>query len=178
MLSKRFKKAIIICGRICSGKTYTADLISKKNAYPIASFGGYLKSYSEKNFLPIGRKALQDLGEEFIKTKPEHFLNEVIDYSIGNSDSIIIEGVRHISIFQLIKDLAETTISIFIEADIQTRYDRYCSRINNSDDFKTFEQFIMLDKHSVEKEIQSLKPLCDITLNSTEPFNENLFALF
>ena len=178
MLSKRLKKAVIICGGICSGKTYTANLVSKKIEYPIASFGGYLKSYSEKNSLPIGRKALQDIGEEFIKTKPEQFLNDVINYSIGNSDSIIIEGVRHISIFHLIKSLAETTTSIFIEADNQTRYERYCSRINDSDGFKTFEQFIILDKHSVEKEIQSLKPLCDIILNSTEPFNENLFAHF
>ena len=178
MGSKRLNKVIVICGGICSGKTYIANLISKRIEHPVASFGKYLKNYCEKNNLPTDRKTLQDIGEKFVDTIPQKFLNDVIDHFIGDSDTIIIEGVRHISIFELINSLTETKTSIFIEADHQTRYDRYCIRINDSDDFKTFEEFLRLDEHPVEVETKFLKSLCNITIDSTKPLDENLFVSF
>lgn len=169
----RLKKLITISGGICSGKTYTANLISKKKNYPVASFGGYLKHYCINNNLPIDRKSLQDIGEKFVQASPQQFLNDVINYYVGNSDSIIVEGVRHISIFELINVLADTKIAIYVEADLQTRYNRYCNRLRDSDDFKTFEQFMLQERHPVELETQSLKSKCDIIIDSTLPFEEN-----
>lgn len=178
MNNKRLDKAIIICGGICSGKSFTANLISKRIEYPVASFGKYLKHYCEENNLPSDRKTLQDIGDGFVTTRPQQFLDDVINHFIGEGDSIIIEGVRHISIFKLINELAKTTTSIFIEADYQTRYGRYCNRLRDSDDLKTFEEFMILDEHPVEVETKSLKLLCNIIIDSTKPLNESLFVSF
>lgn len=175
MENKRLKKTVIVCGRICSGKTYISNIIFEKTKFPVASFGGYLKYYCIKNNLPTDRKTLQDTGEKLIETMPRQFLNDVIDYFIGSSDTLVIEGVRHISIFKLINELSEVIIPIFIEADQQTRYTRYNNRKKESDLSKTFEQFVILDNHPVEMETQNMKSLCKITIDSTKPFDENLF---
>ena len=74
--------------------------------------------------------------------------------------------------------MAKATTSIFIEADYQTRYERYCKRLRDSDDFKTFEEFMILDEHPVEVETKSLEFLCNIIIDSTKPLDEKLFVSF
>ncbi len=175
MNTKKLNKVIILCGSICSGKTYTAGLISKSLGLPVASFGKYLKYYCESNNLPTDRKSLQDIGEKFVETTPEEFLDNVVNHFIGESNSIIIEGVRHLSIFKLINNIAETKIGIFVEADDQTRYKRYSNREKDADNFKTFEQFVLINQHPVELEILSLKPLCNFSVDSTKPLDDNFF---
>lgn len=170
----KLKSIITISGRISSGKSYAAIFISKQFGFPVASFGSYLKHYCEKNNLLTDRKTLQDVGENFIQTNPQLFLNNVIAHFIGESNSIIIEGVRHKIIFDTIMQLAEKSISVFIDTDQKTRYDRYCKRSKESDEVKDYNQFLISDNHSVELEIESLKPLCDIIINSTTDYSIEL----
>ena len=170
----KFKSIIGICGRICSGKSYVADLIASEFSFPVASFGSYLKFYCEKNNLPTDRKYLQNLGQNFAEKEPIQFVINVIDHFIGNRNAIIIEGIRHHSIFEIINTLSENTMSIFVDADQETRYNRYVQRKKNSDKLKTPSQFIKLDNHPVEIEIESLKPLCDIVVDSTEDYSIEL----
>lgn len=170
----KLKSIITISGRISSGKSYAAKLIAKQFGFPIASFGSYLKYYCEKNNLQTDRETLQNLGDNFIQTNPQLFLNNVIAYSIGKSNSIIIEGVRHKIIFDTVKHLADKSISVFIDADQKTRYERYYKRNKESDRTKDYNQFLISDTHSVELEIESLKPLCDIIINSATDYSIEL----
>jgi len=166
---------ITLSGRICSGKSFAADLVSKKFGYPVASFGKYLKYYCKSNNFPMDRNTLQEVGENFVKEKPKEFLFNVINYFKDNSDSIIIEGVRHNRILKEINHLANKTITIFMEADQKSRYDRYMKRENYSEDNKSLKQFMDLDNHLVEQEIDSLKHKCNLVLNSTEDYSNKLF---
>jgi dephospho-CoA kinase len=175
MGSQQLNKAIIICGAICSGKSYTANLLSERINYPVASFGKYLKKYCEDHNLPTDRNTLQNVGEKFVETIPQQFLADVINHFIGNSSNMIIEGVRHSVIFNLITNLFKTTTAIFIETDDLTRYERYCFREKDSNDLITFEEFMLQNEHPVEIETQLLKPLCDITIDSTKPLDETIF---
>ncbi len=170
----KFKSIIAISGRICSGKSYAADLIASNFSFPVASFGGYLKYYCEKNNLPSDRKSLQDLGQNLVDKKPIQFVINVIDHFIGSKNVIIVEGVRHHNIFEIIKSLSENTISIFVDADQETRYVRYAQRNKDSDKLKTRSQFIESDNHPVDLEIESLKPLFNIVVNSTEDYSIEL----
>ncbi len=172
----RLKSIITVSGRISSGKSYAANLIKNKYGFPIASFGDYLKYYSEQNNLPIDRKTLQEMGEGFVKNNSQHFLLDVISHFIGRADKIILEGVRHKSILKEIKQLTENHLVVFIDADLQTRYDRYFNRKKDSDEVKTFDQFVISDSFSVEQEIESLKPLCNIVVDSTKDYSSELFA--
>ncbi len=178
MNSKKLNSIIGISGRICSGKTYLANIIANKLHLPVASFGGYLRDYCEINNILINRKTLQDFGENFIQNDSEQFLIEVIDHFIGDHDSIIIEGIRHKSILKIIKTLSKSSTAIFVDMDQNTRYKRFCSRESYIDSVKTFDQFIMSDNHLVELEIQELKPLCDLVINSEADYNQKLKLLF
>lgn len=76
--------------------------------------------------------------------------------------------MRHKSIFEEINQLTENHLAVFVEADLETRYKRYFSRNNDSDEVKTFEQYKIADSHSVEMEIEFLKPLCNIVVDSSK----------
>lgn len=167
---------ITISGRISSGKSFAADLIKKEFELPVASFGGYLRHYCGKNNLPNDRKTLQDTGEAIVKENPKQFLENVLAHFIGSADKIVLEGVRHKSILEVVNQLTQNRLSVFVEADLQTRYKRYFERNKDSDDVKTFEQFKIADSHSVEMEIESLKPLCSITVDSTKGYSTELFS--
>jgi cytidylate kinase len=171
----KIKTIITISGRISSGKSYAAELIHNKFGFPVASFGGYLKYYCEQKNLPTDRKNLQDTGENLVETNPQRFIIDVISHFIGNSDKIILEGVRHKSIFEEVKIITDNHLSIFIDADLQTRYDRYYKRNKDSDEVKTFEQFVISDNHTVEMEIEDLKPLCNIVIDSTKEYSNELY---
>jgi cytidylate kinase len=171
-----FEKIIVICGRICSGKTTLAQKISLKYNLHIASFGRYLKNYCEINNLPIDRKHLQDTGNLLVLKNPFQFVNDVINYSANGVDKFILEGVRHKSVFDSLNQFTANRISIFAQADIKTRFNRYSSRGKDSDDQISFEQFKIVDSHPVENEIETLKEYCDIIIDTTKDYSPELYS--
>lgn len=173
----KLKSIITISGRICSGKTYLTDILKNEFGIPVASFGSYIKYYCEQNNLSTDRKNLQDIGEKFIKTNADKFLKDVVSHFIKDSKNLILEGVRHKSVFECINQLTEKRISIFIEAKQEIRYQRYLKRAKDSDTIKTFEQFVLFDNHTVELEIESLKTYCDIVIDSTLDYKPKLLSL-
>ncbi len=167
---------ITISGRICSGKSFVARLIEAEFGFPIASFGGYLKYFCENNGLPIDRLTLQNKGEEFVKINSQQFLIDVINHYNGNSDVIILEGVRHQSIFEAIQQSTNNHILIFIFADLPTRYNRYYFRNKASDEAKSLDQFLISDNHKVEREIDFIKPHCQLVIDSTTEYLDKLYT--
>jgi dephospho-CoA kinase len=159
---------ITIIGRISSGKSTFAKELSLSHSITIASFGAYLKHYCEMNDLQTDRKTLQQIGDEFIQNKPLIFLSDVITHFGKKSDILIFEGVRHRIIFDELKRISKKHITIFIDADQITRYKRYCEREKDSDINKTWEEFIAIDNHPVELEIETLKNDCNIIVDSTK----------
>jgi cytidylate kinase len=166
---------IAIIGKICSGKSTIARRISANLDLPIISFGAYLTRYSKDNNLPTDRVSLQNLGNHFIKEDSGKFLRNVILFQPIIPDSMIIEGVRHLSIQKELADISNKSIFIFVEAPIKTRYDRYCSRIKESDKIVSYEEFLVIDNHVVESEIDLLKSKCQITSDTGLENNEDLF---
>jgi cytidylate kinase len=172
----KIKTIITISGRICSGKSYAANLIKTEFGLPVASFGSYLKHYCEVNSLPTDRKTLQDTGEAFIKENPNQFLENVLAHFIGSADNIVLEGVRHKSILAAVDQITENHLAVFVYADLNTRYERYFNRNKESDELKTIKQFKISDSHPVELEIESLKQSCDISVDSSQEYSSELFA--
>lgn len=166
----KIKSIITISGRISSGKSFAANLIRNEFGLPVATFGGYLKHYCEENNLLTDRKTLQDTGEAFVKENPKQFLVDVISHFIGSADSIVLEGVRHVSILDAVDQLTKNRVSIFIEADLQTRYKRYYERNKDADQIKNFKQFKIADSHPVELDIESLKSISNIILDSRKDY--------
>lgn len=157
---------VTISGRIGSGKSYIAQIIQNRFSLPIASFGDYLKEICKNNNLPMERQTLQEIGELLIRTNPRQFLIEVISLSANCNNEIILDGVRHRVVLELVKSLTKNHIAIFVDANLNTRYERYVNRNKGSDQLKTYEQFKIADSHPVEMEIESLKVFCDYVVHS------------
>lgn len=169
---KSIKISIIIIGRICSGKTTYSKEIAKFLNTEVKSFSAFLKHYCEMNGIQANRENLQNIGEELINTQPRVFLENVINFEKGTSEIVIFEGVRHKIILDEINNLSEKTIPIFICADGKTRFNRYINRDKKDDVKISFDQFIAIDNHPVEMEIESLKSKCILIVDSVNlPIN-------
>lgn len=163
-----------IIGRICSGKSTIAQKLSANFDIPIISFGAYLMQYSKGNNLPTDREALQNLGNAFIKEDSNKFLQNVITAQPVISKTIIIEGIRHLSIQKALTDISKFSIFIFVDASIETRYIRYCNRQKESDKAMSYKEFTTVDNHIVESEIELLKEKCHLTINSESDSLESI----
>jgi cytidylate kinase len=163
---------IIVCGRICSGKSTIAKLLSDHLSYPLGSFGGYLLSYCFENKLPTDREHLQKLGQQKIQNDPHQFVKDVIKFYNPGSTNLVLDGVRHRIVYDIIKKLSNKFYSVYVEADLKTRYQRYVSRHHIK-----YEKFISVDTHPVELETERLKPLSDLVIDTTAPV-ENVLLKF
>lgn len=162
-------KVIIVSGRICSGKTTIAKLLSDRLSFPFGSFGGYLSAYSQHHKLKTDREGLQELGQQKVQTNPSQFVKDVIEFYRGVPNSIVLDGIRHRIIFDKIKELTRKPYSVYVEADVETRYQRYLLRANID-----YPAFLLLDNHPVELETETLKPFCDVIVDTTIPFEDVL----
>lgn len=153
------KFIIGITGRIHSGKSTLAKLLSNDLGIPIVSFGGYLAQFSAKNNLPTNRESLQNLGNRRINENVELFVKDVLA-SAENVDVIIVEGIRHNLVFNSLKDIYINSFFIFLDVSFEDRYKRYRSSKDENKNL-TIQDFEKLDNHSVEQEIDSLMDLCD-----------------
>lgn len=122
-------------------------------------------NYSEERNWKIDRKSLQDLGQKFIDDNTVAFLQNVVEYNQAKDDEILLfEGVRHKSILRAISTNYPVVLSIFLDVDAQTRYNRYVGRDKSIDKLISWEEFLKADNHKVELEIESLKNDCDLIL--------------
>lgn len=169
---KPVKKVIVISGKISSGKTTLAKDISERFNLPVASFSGYLKHYCEKHKLPTDRKSLQDVGRKLVTTKPYLFLKHVVLFYKGNSDTIILEGLRHMAIFEHLYKICDTCLVLFLDPDPTTTYRRFVKREEGSINQNDYEKFA---KHPVELEIEQLKLLSNFTITSDKNNEDELF---
>lgn len=162
------KKSIVFIGRICSGKSSLAKIVSTALGIAKASFGGYLAELAPKFDLDINRENLQNLGQSLIDENPEKFLRDVIAFS-GSSDQMIFEGVRHRVIKEKIELSSETSISFYIEVPPEIRLKRCIERDDITISAQEFNQW---DSHVVEMEIETLKSECTYILDGTLSLSE------
>jgi hypothetical protein len=94
--------AIAISGRIGSGKSSVADLLSASLALPVLSFGTYVRSKSEPN---ASREQLQDLGAKLLDSLgPSGLVDAVLEFNgLDPSQPAIWEGLRHGTVFAALR---------------------------------------------------------------------------
>ncbi len=160
------KYVLGLIGRICSGKSTIAKQLSEHFDIPILSFGKYIFNFSKERDLKTDRDSLQSLGNKFIHENSKLFLENVIASQPTSSNSIIIEGIRHFSIYEELKIISNFSLFVFIDAPLQIRYERYCKRLKEGDEQISLDGFTKIDNHEVESEIDLLKKKCKIILDS------------
>jgi dephospho-CoA kinase len=173
MSNVKLKIAISAIGKISSGKSTFAKYLSQKYNIPVASFGGYVKHHCEQKGLPIDRDTLQNVGLSLVRANPEDFLSRVIDFYAGNSPFLIFDGVRNATILAAVKAISEKSMYIYVSTNLDVRFQRYLARGKSSDQAVTFDEFVKIDDHQIEREIESLQKDCDAVIDGNSSYEEN-----
>jgi dephospho-CoA kinase len=97
-----------VSGEIGAGKTTIARELAAWYGAAYASFGDYVRKEVQRRHLPVEREVLQDIGAELVSTHgPDEFTRIVVeDASAGDAESLVVEGVRHVSVNEALRRLS------------------------------------------------------------------------
>ena len=160
--------ALVICGRIGSGKSTAVGYVASEFDCKVVSFGRYVASVAKGSSSPR-REVLQNLGNTLFRTGgAEGLLEGALQFAgVTENDSVVFDGVRHSEILAEIRRRSSNALAIYLEASSNERYMRHRHRQENSE--MTFEDFEFLDKHPVEEGISHLHAECDLIVDATLP---------
>jgi predicted NUDIX family phosphoesterase/dephospho-CoA kinase len=149
---------IAIAGRIGSGKTEAATLLEERFDYSLISTGKVIQDLIHcASIASIGRKAFQDVAFSFIRSSdgPRRLADAIYNrINEDNSRRHVIDGIRNLSTFQLLKERLKGDISlIYVESGIDDSFEFYRQREEKNVDTRQFYAYV---QHPVESEIVRL----------------------
>ena len=164
------KAAIVICGRIGSGKSTVSAMLASELSLQVVSFGAYVRQMAGLGGQPATRSALQNLGDHlYQRLGASGLLQGALEMAgIHNNETVIFDGVRHIEVLSEIRRRARNAIAVYLEASPAVRYQR--RRSQGSTDL-SWQEFEAIDNHLVEAEIGALPELCDFVIDASQPLS-------
>ena len=159
------KLAVVICGRIGSGKSTAVDFVTAEFGFKAVSFGSYVRHLAALRGTPGTRDHLQDLGDCLFRSKGSSgFLEDALEhFRIDSHDSVVFDGVRHPEILADIRQAAAATIAVYLEVNQEERFRRHQARQASS---WSLEEFLIVDGHPVEASIAMITDHCDLVVNA------------
>lgn len=174
---------ILLVGYNGSGKTTACDLLADEFGYTLVPCSRIMQEIIDcPPIEKIGRKKLQDLGFKFIteESGDERLAQGILNYmSVHNGPRFVLDGLRYPRTLEVLKDLLGRQITIiFIEATIDSLFLSYRSREGRTE---SFDDFLEILNHPVEREIERFWPIADITVynhGSRESYLNTLRGFF
>lgn len=170
------RKVIGFVWEIGCGKWTAIDYLAAKYGAVSFRYSAILRTILSSLFIPINRENLQTLSTNLRQNFWEDLFAKVIAENIKktSADIIVVDGIRRIEDIEHIKDLEGFKL-IYVESDVNIRYDRTKNRWENIDERNlTLEQFIENSKAETETKIRDLKNISDFTINNDGKI-ENLY---
>ena len=92
------KAAIVICGRIGSGKSTVSAMLASDLSIQAVSFGDYIRQMAQRGGRPATRSALQNLGNcLYRQLGASGLLQATLEMAGTDNDEVVIfDGVRHV----------------------------------------------------------------------------------
>jgi len=169
-----FSKIIGIAGQIGSGKTSLARELCSRLNWKLISFGSFVRSEAKRRGIRIDRVALQQLGEDLIaELGPDEFVRQVL-FSDKINSNMVIDGIRHVEIWQAIQVIAPKSILVFLDVPEETRIARLRQRDNLG-----IDSIKLAMLHPMEQNIHLLRQFSDLVLldGSTEAMTAQVVTL-
>lgn len=163
---------ILVAGPMRSGKSTLARGIIERFGGIRVGFGDAVRRRAQESALPIERRLLQQIGEDWVTHDPEGLCDVVLAPSAGQA-MVVVDGVRHERVHGVLRQRAQgrRAMLIFVDADVCVRRDRLAL-----DGIKD-EAIEPLLNHSTEKELPLLREAADIVVDGTTDTNQALAAL-
>ena len=164
--------SLLVCfsGQIGSGKSSVSAAVAEALGWHRTGFGDFLRAELARSGAdPASRQALQELGQQRVDSDPEAFCRDVL--SAGGfqpGDDFVIEGVRHVAIFRILRAQASPSIArlLFLQASNAARTARVEARSDNAD-------FERAGGHRVEAELRDALPEhADAVIDADRPLAE------
>ncbi len=159
---------------MASGKGTITDFVLKNYNGRNFRFSTILRDILNRLYLEETRENLQKLSTLLRDNFGQDILSSAIAKEAKNSEDkiLIIDGVRRLSDIKFLKDFSGFKL-IYIEADVEKRFQRISTRGENPDDnTKTFERFKKELEQESEIQIRGLRDFADYIIDNNGSFEE------
>jgi cytidylate kinase len=154
---------ILIAGPARSGKSTFAGHVVQLFGGVRVSFGDAVRQRALALGLPSDRSSLQQIGERWVADDPAGLCDEVMT-SVAEHPRIVVDGVRHMEIYQLLQMRAEgrQVVLVFIETAFSIRL----IRLGKDGVEDAVSNAIMT--HSTESDLPSIRRVADLIVDGSE----------
>lgn len=163
-----------IAGTFASGKDTIAHYLVDDFGYTHVSTSDMVRKVAQEKYGSIERPVLHTTAREF---RYEHGAGAFVLEALKESRPIVISGIRTLGEAKAL--LAAGGTLVYVDAPVETRYERVQSRSRDAEADLTLEEF----KANEEKElyagpndedfnIRGIKDLADIVVENTLPLDE------
>jgi len=163
-----------LAGEMGSGKGTVAEYLGEKYGGKTHRFSTMLRDILDRLYLPQSRENMQKISTNLRLIFEEDLLARVMsdDVKKDSNDLVVIDGVRRVADIKYLREIPHFKL-IYVEADIEKRYERIHGRGENADDLnKTFEQFKKDQEDESESQIKELKGVTDFLINNNGSFDD------
>ena len=171
------RRHLVVClaGAVGSGKTTVARALAADLDATIAGFGDFVRHIAAENNEPTDRNTLQRLGQSLVEADAIGFTRRFTDWArFDATRSIIIEGVRHASAYDAIRDFAQTIGAVPFLIFLNTSSNVRAVRRFGGD----LSALIRVDLHAAERQtVDVLERRADLTVDGAKPLDEVVGAI-
>lgn len=163
-----------ITGEMASGKGTIAKHVKLEHNGNVHKFSTILRDVLDRLYLEQSRDNMQALSTVLRKTYGEDLLAKGMYHDAENDehDLVVVDGVRRMSDITFLKELPHFKL-VYVEADMEKRYERIVKRGENPDDAKkTFEEFKKAHEDESELQIKDLRNYANYIVSNDESYQE------
>ena len=163
---------IAISGKMASGKTTLAKALADRFAGTAASFGDHVRAIAASQGRELDREALQEIGQAAVDADPEKFVVNFLAGLKPAADTIlVIEGLRHVSVRNALRDHARKTGAEIRFVHIETNEEQRAARLRARGDSE--EATASLEAHASEADVRDrLRDEADLIVQRGEETSE------
>jgi len=163
-----------ITGEMASGKGTAAKYVVDKYGAASLRFSTMLRDVTKRMHQKETRDNLQNISTCLRQCFGEDILAKVMaeDVKKDEGEIIVIDGVRRLPDIKYLREISGFKL-IYIETDLEKRYERIVKRGENSDDLnKTFEEFKKDQEKEAEQQIKGLRFEANFTVDNNGSLEE------
>ena len=179
-----------LIGKMCSGKTYVGNILSRRCALKKFAFADKLKEITRDLFLmnTKDRKLLQDVGQAMRVIDPYVWINYLL-YKIKDEDRVIVDDIRYPNELEALRDRGFTIIKLVVDKDTQKdrlmitypdTYHLHLDRLNHESetyiDTMEADYIINSDKNVIENILQAIDSYYGKSVDSSSTLSVSSFS--